>query len=609
MRLIAGLRNPTYYYFPSDLQVNMSKARPRSYSRRLQYCVACILISVTFSACDDQETASHILTNANIYTFAWDEPDGNGNPAANAPISNGVWQPDADAIAISGDKVLFVGTDKEALRFSGPSTQIIDLEGATVLPGVIESHGHVHELGEHHEQLDLTTFDTPEAIVDYVVSSAANVPEGEWIIGWGWDEGAWADNLPDWDLLNQQLPNRPVVLKGRRGFGAWANRTAFTEAGITDQTVNPAGGEFVRRNGQLTGIALNNAVDAFYSLIPSPSLDQRKRILAYGLDQLARSGFVSAHHAGVKSDYLPAYEALADENELPIRVEIMLAAVEDNSDLIDAWINRGPTDDPSALLQVRGVKAYYDGSLGSRGARMLDDYSDLPGHRGVSGTEYGFDEALVEETMLAGFQVGIHAIGDEGNRHVLDFYERVFTSHPQTKENKHRIEHAQIVALEDIPRFGELGVVASMEPGHAVEDSPWAEERVGPERVKGAYAWRSLRKAGATLLFNADYSGTDYSFFYGLYASTTRQQRDGSPVGGWYPEQRVTMEEAIRAYTTWPASASGIEEFAGSIEPGKWADLTIIDIDPMQVSIADAASLLEGEVVMTFVRGVAVFTQ
>ena len=273
--------------------------------------------------------------------------------------------------------------------------------------------------------------------------------------------------MPNWDLLNERIPNHPVVLKGRRGFGAWGNKRAFAEVGITEDSANPDGGEYVRKNGRLTGVVLNNAVDSFYGKIPAPTLEQRKRILLYGLEMLARNGFVNAHHAGVKSDYLPAYEALAEEGELPIRVEVMLAAVEDNRDLINDWIQRGPTRDEAAMLQVRGIKAYYDGSLGSRGARMLEDYSDLPGHRGVSGTEYGFDEDLVARSMQAGFQVGIHAIGDEGNRHVLDFYESVFSEHPETKENHHRIEHAQVVAPSDIPRFGTLGITASMEPGHA----------------------------------------------------------------------------------------------------------------------------------------------
>ena len=564
--------------------------------------VPAILSSCTWR---DTSRADLILRNGNVYTLSWDDPDVDGAPAAGAPFQNGTWTADAEAIAIVNGKILFVGSDREALEFAGETTDIIDLRGATVIPGAIESHGHVHELGEHHEQLDLEGLQSTGEMVDLVVQRAAKIPAGEWIIGWGWDEGAWADRLPNWDELNERVPDHYVVLKGLRGFAALGNRAAFEAAGFTTDSSDPDGGEIVRDpSGNMTGVLLNNAIDVLYDTIPERTLEQKERILLYGLQELAMSGYVAAHHAGVRGDYMPAYESLSISERLPIRVHVMLAAVEDNRPLLDEWLERGPTTDLDDLLQVRGVKAYYDGSLGSRGARMLEAYSDLSGHFGVSGTEYGFDEELVSDLIEKGFQVGVHAIGDEGNRHVLDFYEQVFNRTPEARANRHRIEHAQIVHPNDFTRIGELNLTASMEPGHAVEDSPWAEDRVGSNRIRGAYAWRSMRRSGATLIFNSDYSGTDHSLFYGLYTAVTRQMRNGTPPDGWYPEQAVTMEEALRAYTSWASRASHLETLTGTLEAGRWADISVLSLDPLN---STPKEVLDGQVYLTIVGGTIVF--
>jgi predicted amidohydrolase YtcJ len=274
-----------------------------------------------------------------------------------------------------------------------------------------------------------------------------------------------------------------------------------------------------------------------------------------------------------------------------------------DEELVRKWIEKGPDSDNDSMLVTRTVKAYYDGALGSRGARLLYDYEDKPGHRGVSGDDYGFNEALNAEAMKAGFQIAIHAIGDAGNREALNILESVFRDEPSTAANRHRIEHAQVISLEDIPRLGRLGIIASMEPPHAMEDKAWAEQRLGPERIIGAYAWRSLRESGAPLTFNSDNPGSDHNIFYGLHSAITRQDKDGHPEGGWYPEQRVTIEEAVRAYTTWSAYASFREDEAGVIEPGRWADLTVLDIDPFVVADQRPGRILDGQIVMTIVDG------
>jgi predicted amidohydrolase YtcJ len=271
------------------------------------------------------------------------------------------------------------------------------------------------------------------------------------------------------------------------------------------------------------------------------------------------------------------------------------------------WIARGPDRDSDSMLVTRAVKAYYDGALGSRGARLLADYADKPGHRGISGGGYGFDRDLAKAAMKAGFQLGIHAIGDAGNREVLDFLEAEFKADPKTARGRHRIEHAQVISPQDQPRFARLGVIASMEPPHAVEDKGWAEDRVGPQRILGAYAWRSLRTGGARLTFNADNPGSDHSIFYGLHSAITRQDKQLQPPGGWYPAERLTIEEAIRAYTSWSAHAAFREDQTGIIAKGRWADLTVMDIDPFAFAATAPGKILAGRIVATIVNGKVVY--
>jgi predicted amidohydrolase YtcJ len=276
-----------------------------------------------------------------------------------------------------------------------------------------------------------------------------------------------------------------------------------------------------------------------------------------------------------------------------------------DEDLCRRWIENGPRDEAS-MLTVRSVKAYYDAALGSRGARLLEDYSDRPGHRGVSGSDYGFDEALAAEIIEAGFQIGIHAIGDAGNRETLDFLESVMEASPEARELRHRIEHAQVVHPDDFARFVPAGLIAAMQPPHCVEDKGWAEDRLGPERIRGAYAWRTMRRAGVPLTFSADLAGSDHDIFYGLHSAITRRDTQLQPPGGWYPEQALSAEEALRGYTTWSALAAGWQDRTGVLAPGRWADLTIMDIDPLAVGATEPERLLEGRIVATVVAGTVV---
>jgi hypothetical protein len=274
-----------------------------------------------------------------------------------------------------------------------------------------------------------------------------------------------------------------------------------------------------------------------------------------------------------------------------------------DTDLLRRWQHWGPDIDGNDMLITRSVKAYYDGALGSRGARLLEPYSDQPGHYGVSGADYGFDEEIVAEMMAAGFQANVHAIGDAANRETLDFYRRALARYPEARALRHRVEHAQVVQAGDFWRFRTLDLTASMQPPHAMEDKAWAIDRLGPERLRGAYAWRTFRLLGVPLVFSSDLPGSDHDIFYGLQAAISRRDKQLQPDGGWLPEQRMTAEEALRGYTAWAARAAHVEDTAGRLAVGLWADLTVMDIDPLAVGAQDPDRLFDGDILMTIVGG------
>ncbi len=545
-----------------------------------------------------------ILHNGLVYSLAWPEPSTDGRPSAEAPYDAGSgWHHDAAAVAVRAGRIVFVGSDSGALALAGPDTRVIDLAGQILLPGLVDAHTHIAELGQSLDRVNLTGVATEAEAVERIVARAAQTPKGEWILGYGWDEGAWANRYPDKRLLSARVPDHPVILRSLHGFAAWANQRALTLARITRTTPVPAGGEIrTDANGEPTGLVLNRAVPLLDDAVASPSPAQRDAQVLRALHVMAAAGYTGVHEAGVAPDVMDSFERLAARDSLPLRVYAMLSARD--SALIRRWIARGPFTSANGTLTVRAVKAYFDGALGSRGAQLLADYADRPGHRGVSGGAYGFDQRLVADAMSAGFQVGIHAIGDAGNRATLDFIDSVTRSAPRARGLRHRVEHAQVVSPPDIARFAALGVVASVQPPHAVEDKGWAETRVGAERVGGAYAWRTLRRAGAALVFSSDLPGSDWSPFYGLHSAITRQDTSGAPAGGWYPAQRMTPEEAVRGYTVWSANAGFDERDAGTIAVGKRADLTVLNVDPFR---ADGPALLRGAVVLTLSRGRVTF--
>lgn len=573
--------------------------------------IVVMMLAVSLFACEQQiepqqemQKADLILTNAKIYTYQWPDPDKDGKPAAQAPYKGGQWSPDAEALAIKDGKIAFVGSTQAVEVYKDEGTQVINLKGATVLPGMVDAHAHVEGIGRNLEQVDLSSAQNEEQAVALIAQQAEKTPKGEWVIAHGWDEGLWANRYPDMKLLSEKAPDHPVFANSLHGFAAWGNRLAFEKAGITAATEAPVGGEILKdAEGKPSGILMNNATDVVPGAIPEPTVEIFKRRVLAGLDEMARSGYVAVHLAGVRYTLMRALEELERENKLKLRVYAMISATDDK--LVAERLKTGPDKDINSMLVTRSVKAYYDGALGSRGAKLIDDYADRPGHRGVGGLDYGFYEDVVGDLMRAGFQVGIHAIGDGGNRETLDFFAKIFEQSPELQQNRHRIEHAQIIHPDDFDRFVRMELIASMQPPHAVEDKVWAEDRLGAVRLVGAYAWRTLRLKGVPLAFGSDLTGSDHNVFYGLHSTISRRSKDLQPPKGWLAHEALTIEEAIRGYSTWPAYAAFMEQETGALALGKWADITVMDIDPH--TLKNSEDLFSGTILMTVVAGNIVY--
>jgi predicted amidohydrolase YtcJ len=565
--------------------------------------IGLLVIAVLSGACRHESGAGAdlVLINGQVYTLNWGEPSPDGAIAADAPHDADGWHPDAEAVAVTDGQIVFVGSTVEAGKYVGGTTRVLDVGGAIVVPGLVDSHAHIQELGRETVQVNLVGVESEEEAIQRVVENSADVPPGEWIIGWGWDEGEWANRYPTAARLSEHFPDNPVVLRSLHGFAVWANRLALSRAGIDRITPEPEGGRILRDDAGIpSGILIDRATTLLTAAIPETTDEQMKEIVLAGLETMAQDGYVAVHQAGADSQIMRALEELEAEGRLPVRVYAMISLRDE--DLCRGWIERGPRVDGS-MLTVRSVKAYYDAALGSRGARLLADYTDLEGHRGVSGADYGFDQELALEMIRAGFQIGIHAIGDAGNRETLAFLESVVEANPETRALRHRIEHAQVIHPDDFTRFAPAGIIAAMQPPHCVEDKTWAEDRLGPERVRGAYAWRSLRRAGVSLTFSADLAGSDHDIFYGLHSARTRRDKNQQPPGGWYPEEAVTAEEALRGYTNWSALAAGWEDRTGVLKPGMWADITVMDLDPLALGETDPGRLLDGRILATIVGG------
>ena len=476
----------------------------------------------------------------------------------------------------------------------------VDLGGATVIPGVVDSHVHVRELGMDAIKVDLVGVASVEDIVARIRDQRPDIAPGEWIVGQGWDEGRFADyadtgGYPDPGLLSDAFPDNPVALESLHGFAAMANGRALEMAGITADTPDPDGGTILRRRDrQPTGVLLTLAQDLLFRHVPAPTPEQRERAIVAGLEQMAAAGVTSVHEAGMSADDVAAFQALRERGALPIRVVGMLNG--NDAALMDEWFARGPLDDPDDRLDINAIKVFFDGSLGSRTALMSEPYSDAPDQKGTVRITLDAIDKLAIRARDHDFQMAVHAIGDEANDCIIASYELRLAEFPY--DHRWRIEHAQVLSPTFMARAAELGVIASMQPSHAVGDSAWAEARVGPERITRAYAWDSLVEADVPLVFNSDLPGEPWTPMQTLHFATTRTRLDGTPLGGWYPGERLGREASLRAMTLAGAHAAFQDDDLGTLTPGKWADFVVLDRNPLA-----AADVRRVRVLGTYVAG------
>ncbi|MCP5475457.1 MAG: amidohydrolase [Rhodanobacteraceae bacterium] len=485
---------------------------------------------------------------------------------------------------------------RESLESRGNGVREIVVDG-TVMPGLIDAHGHLMGLGFSLLQADLVGTRSKEAVIDRLKDKSAGLNEGDWLLGRGWDQNDWAGKaFPAAADLDAAFPDRPVWLNRVDGHAGWANSAALRAAGIDARTADPEGGRLLRdEQGQPSGVLVDAAMDLIETHIPKPDIALRRRALRLALATASKAGLTGVHDAGVSREDLALYRELADDQALPLRVYAM---ADGDSDALRQLCREGLYTHPSGRLSMRAVKLYADGALGSRGAALLADYSDEPGNRGLLIQSPEHLREIIDKAAACGVQPAVHAIGDRANREVLDAYAGLTAK--QRKALRPRIEHAQVVAMDDIPRFAELGVIASMQPTHATSDMPWAGDRVGAERLRGAYAWRRYLDRATHMAFGSDFPVENVEPIPGLYAAITRQDAEGSPEGGWLPDQRLTLVEALDAFTRGAAYAGFAENEVGTLEPGMRADFIVLSMDPHQVR---GRALLQLKVRSTWLDG------
>jgi len=506
---------------------------------------------------------------------------------------------DFDVIVV-GDDGRVLATGDEALLEAHPDATRIDGQGRVVLPGLIDAHAHVTSLGFLETQVNVMGIDTLGDTVAAVRKFAESNPGAPWILGRGWNQVLWESNaFPTAADLDAVIADRPVWLRRVDGHAGWANTAALKLAGIDRDTPDPVGGKIVRdENGAATGVFVDTAMDLVASHVPKPDKAATRAAVRAANDVMLSEGITGVHDAGIDVPTAEVYMAMADDGELGVRIYAMTGGAGEVLDAIGEPIYGYGNDH----LDISAVKLYSDGALGSRGAAMIEPYSDDAENRGLAFFTQEELDAMVAKANGMGFQVGIHAIGDLGNRMSLDAFEKVQGGKPSPLRN--RIEHAQIVALEDIARFAELGVVAAMQATHATSDKNMAEDRVGPQRILGGYAWRRMLDAGVVVANGSDFPVELSNPFHGLYAAVTRQDRNGEPEGGWYADQALTRAEALHSFTLAAAYAARQEDRLGSLEPGKWADFIVIDRDYFT---CDASEIDDIVVLETWVGGEKVF--
>ncbi|MFC1527285.1 amidohydrolase [Candidatus Neomarinimicrobiota bacterium] len=495
-----------------------------------------------------------------------------------------------EAVAVKSDKIIFVGANEDVKKYIGSKTKLIELNGELVLPGLIDSHGHLTGYGKALEDIDLVGTKSYQEVLDLVKEKVKSVESGEWIRGRGWDQNDWEiKEFPQHQALSNITPNNPVILSRIDGHALLVNQKAMKIADIDKNTPNPAGGKIqINSVGLPTGIFIDNAEKLITDYVPKYSAEKIRSIITNAASRCTELGLTGVGDAGIPISRIDDYIYLIDNNKMPIRINAMLADTVVND--MNLFLQKYKIDSyGNDFLRVKSVKLYVDGALGSRGASLLEEYSDDPENSGLIVTDNYHMLEVCKAALESDFQVCTHAIGDKGIRTMLDVYEEALQENPNA-DHRFRIEHSQIVNLNDIQRYSDLGVIPAMQPTHAVSDMLWTEDRIGAKRVRGAYAFRNFLDEGIIIPCGSDFPVETNNPLIGIYHAVTRQDENGYPKGGWLPKQKMTIEEVIKGYTIWAAYAAFQEDILGSIEVGKYADFTILDKDILTIKPAEILS-------------------
>lgn len=559
-----------------------------------------VLLFLLFNGCTSPQKPADLLIVGKIYT---------------AEESN----PLVEAVAVNGNKIVFAGALKDAERYKGDRTEVLELGQNVMTPGFIEGHAHLLGIGYNEMNLDLSQTKSYEEIVEKVAEAVKSAQPGQWIVGRGWHQDKWSqkpeqlvNGFQTHHLLSEVSPENPVFLTHASGHTAIANQKAMELAGVTllakEQKHTPEteteGGEILRDAlGNPTGIFSENAMTLIEQHIPAADAKSDSLAIELATAACLRNGITSLHDAGAADKTIELYYRFRKADKLQLRLYVML---ENNRALLNKWYQKGPDVDPENWLTVRAIKIYGDGALGSRGAWLLEPYADRPDFSGMATVSMDTVLKIAEEGLVQGFQVCTHAIGDRANREILNRYEQAFASSPEkAKDHRFRIEHAQHLHPSDIPRFGKLGVIPSMQAIHMSSDRPWAIDRLGEKRIEeGAYVWQSLIQSGAVVVNGTDAPVEPLNPLACFYASISRKTLQGTPENGYEANEKMTREQALRAYTINGAFAAFQEDIKGSITVGKLADFTVFSKDIMSVPEED---ILSTSVVMTIIDGKIVY--
>jgi predicted amidohydrolase YtcJ len=513
--------------------------------------------------------------------------------------------PTADAILFdSSGRIHNVGGEQAMLE-DFPDARHIDLQGRTIIPGLIDSHAHLYGLAISLSQAQLRDTANKEEVIRKLREHAKHLSEGDWLLGRGWDQNDWpVKEFPNRKDLDVAFPDRPVWLRRIDGHAGWANSAALA---VADQDLSgdwqPQGG-FIHRDadGEASGILIDGAMGMVGNAVPDISPELLQASLDFALKQLVSLGLTGVHDMGIDQSVLELYQRRIRAGQFPTRV---FAFTDGAGETLDWLCENGAVEDDSGRLYMRSVKLYIDGAMGSRGAALLADYSDDAGNSGLLFMPPEKLESLIDKSLACGFQVGVHAIGDRGNRVALDALESAMRKYPDNP-GRQRVEHAQTLTAADIPRFSKLGIIAAMQPTHATSDMYWVEDRLGPDRVLYAYAWRSLLDDGARLALGSDFPVEQVNPMLGIHAAVTRQDTNNWPEGGWYPPESLTREEAVRGFTLDAAYAGFMEASVGSLESGKRADFIVLDKNIFEIDVSEIAATrvlqtwLDGELVYSY---------